>query len=53
MSDILERYFSYLMIRKNEELSSKSLPNINRKMFSVMKDYYKIIEADNSKDKKK
>lgn len=32
------------MFRKNDEIS-KPLPNINRKMISVMKEYYKIIDA--------
>lgn len=53
MTDVLDRYFSYLMFRRNDELQTKPLPSINRKMLNVMKEYYKIIEAENGKDVKK
>ncbi len=48
MGDILERYFSYLMLRKNDELQSKPLPAVSRKMITFMKEYYKIIDSENS-----
>lgn len=41
------------MLRKNNELTSKPLPNINRKMITVMKEYFKIIDSDNKKNEKK
>ena len=52
MADILERYFSYLMFRKNHEITTKPLPKINRKMITIMKDYYKIIDNDGEMEKK-
>lgn len=53
MGDILERYFSYLMLRKNDELHTKPLPAISRKMTNFMKEYYKIIDSENSIETKK
>lgn len=53
MGDILERYFSYLMLRKNDELHTKPLPTISRKMNTFMKEYYKIIDSEISNETKK
>lgn len=40
---ILQRYLKYLYFRKNEEINTVPLPNINRKMINRMKEYYKVI----------
>ncbi len=40
---IMERYLKYLYLRKNQELSTVQLPQINRKMINKMKEYYKVI----------
>ena len=43
---VLERYLKYLYLRKNDELTEKPLPSINRKMISTMKEYYKVINNE-------
>lgn len=40
---VLERYLKYLYMRKNEEIETVALPNINRKMVVKLKEYYKVI----------
>lgn len=42
----MERYFKYLMIRPNNRLE-ESLPSINRKMLSKMKEYYNLLKVSN------
>lgn len=44
MKDIISRYFSYTFIRKNEDVGVVALPNMNRKMITKMKDYYKHLD---------
>lgn len=43
---IIERYLKYLYLRKNEELATATLPAINRKMITKMKEYYKVINNE-------
>ena len=47
---VLQRYLKYLYLRKNQELSTVQLPNINRKMINKMKEYYKVINNEIGKE---
>lgn len=45
--DVIFRYFNYIFIRKNDDLAKGTpLPNLNRKMITKMKDFYKCMESE-------
>lgn len=44
IKDIISRYFSYTFIRKNEDIGKIAYPNMNRKMITKMKDYFKYLD---------
>ena len=51
--EILDRYFNYLFVRKNENIKTVPLPNISRKLINKMKDFYIFLEASASSSKSK
>ncbi len=53
MGKILERYLSYMFVRKNADIETTPLPNFNRKMINKMKDYYQILTIQNNRETKK